>query len=209
MTDPKQILSAARLIPVLTIEREQDAVPLARALVAGGVKTLEITLRTAAAAKAAALIRAQVPEAIVGLGTVYTEEDLRIAVDLDLPFAFSPGGTPKLYAAAQRLGVAFIPGVATASELMQAIEFGFDCCKLFPAESVGGVGMLKSLAGPFLTAKFCPTGGITEANAPSYLALPNVLAVGGSWLTPSADLRAGHWQAITDRAVAAMARLGG
>jgi 2-dehydro-3-deoxyphosphogluconate aldolase/(4S)-4-hydroxy-2-oxoglutarate aldolase len=208
MLDTKHLLSAARLIPVLTIERAEDAIPLAQALVAGGVKTLEITLRTAAAAKAAALIRANVPEAIVGLGTVYTEEDLRLAADLDLPFAFSPGGTAKLFEAAARLGVAFIPGVATASELMVALENGIDCCKLFPAESVGGINLLKSLAGPFLSAKFCPTGGITEASAPLYLALPNVLAVGGSWLTPAADIRAGHWAAITERAKASMAKLG-
>ena len=209
MLDTKQLLRDARLIPVLTIERLEDAVPLAQALVAGGVKTLEITLRTPVAAHAAALIRAQVPEALVGLGTVCTEEDLRIAVDLDLPFAFSPGGTPRLFEAAARLGVAFIPGVGSASELMVALENGIDCCKLFPAESVGGINMLKSLAGPFADARFCPTGGITEASAPGYLALPNVLAVGGSWLTPAADLRAGNWAAITERARASLARLAG
>jgi len=207
MIDIGGLLKAARLIPVLTIEREEDAVPLAEALVAGGVRTLEVTLRTEAAKKAAALMRRHVPDAIVGLGTALTEEDLRLAKDLDLPFAFSPGATIKLIEAAARLGVAFIPGVATASELMVALEIGIDVCKLFPAESVGGIGTLKSLGAPFPQAKFCPTGGITEATAPGYLALPNVLAVGGSWLTPAAEIRAGNFAAITERAKASLAKL--
>jgi len=199
MTDIAALLKAARLIPVLTIEREEDAVPLAEALVAGGVKTLEVTLRTDAARKAAALMRRHVPDAIVGLGTALTEEDLRLAKDLDLPFAFSPGGTPKLYEAALRLEVGFVPGIGSASELMLGLEFGYSC--------FGGINMLKSLGAPFAQARFCPTGGITEATAPNYLALPNVLAVGGSWLTPAAEIRAGNFAAITARAKTSLAKL--
>lgn len=207
MTDIAALLKAARLIPVLTIERESDAIPLAEALVAGGIRTLEVTLRTDAARKAAALMRRHVPEAIVGLGTALTEEDLRLAKDLDLPFAFSPGATIKLIEAAARLGVAFIPGVATASELMVALENGINICKLFPAETAGGIAALKSLGAPFPQARFCPTGGITEATAPAYLALPNVLAVGGSWLTPASDLHDGNFAAITERAKTSLAKL--
>ena len=207
MMDVAALLKAARLIPVLTIERESDAIPLAEALVAGGIRTLEVTLRTDAARKAAALMRRHVPEAIVGLGTALTEEDLRLAKDLDLPFAFSPGATIKLIEAAARLGVAFIPGVATASELMVALENGINICKLFPAETAGGIAALKSLGAPFPQARFCPTGGITEATAPAYLALPNVLAVGGSWLTPASDLHDGNFAAITERAKTSLAKL--
>ena len=126
---------------------------------------------------------------------------------MDLPFAFSPGATPKLIEAAARLGMAFIPGVATASEVMVALENGLSCFKLFPAETVGGIALLKSLGAPFPQIRFCPTGGITEATAPGYLALPNVLAVGGSWLTPAADIRAGNFAAITERAKASLAKL--
>lgn len=208
MFDVHELLKSARLIPVLTIEREEDAVPLAEALVAGGVRVLEVTLRTPAAKKAAELMRRNVPDAVVGFGTALTEEDFRVAKDLDLPFCFSPGGTPKLFEAALKIGIGFVPGVGSASELMMALEYGFDCCKLFPAETVGGVNMLKSLGAPFPQARFCPTGGITEATAPHYLALPNVLAVGGSWLTPAADIRAGNFAAITERAKASLAKLG-
>jgi len=207
MNDVTILLKTAKLIPVLTIEREDEAVPLAEALVAGGVNTLEVTLRTAAAKKALTLIRRYVPKAIVGLGTALTEEDLRQAKDLELPFAFSPGATVKLMEAAQRLGVPLIPGIATASELMLAMEHGINCFKLFPAEAVGGMSMLKSLHGPFPRAKFCPTGGITENSAPKYLALPNVLAVGGSWLILPGEVRSGSFAAITARAKATFAKL--
>ena len=134
------LLRAARLVAVLTIERVDQAVPLARALVSGGVRTLEVTLRTPAGADAAAAIKAEVPEAVVGLGTVLTRRDLELARALDLPFAFSPGATPDLLDAARELGVPFVPGVATASELMAALARGFDTVKLFPAEQVGGLG---------------------------------------------------------------------
>jgi 2-dehydro-3-deoxyphosphogluconate aldolase/(4S)-4-hydroxy-2-oxoglutarate aldolase len=200
-----EILSAARLIPVLTIERLDRAVPLARALVAGGVRTLEITLRTAAGGDAAAAIQAEVPDAIVGLGTVVRRADLELAQRLKLPFAFSPGATPELLDAAVELGVPFIPGVGTASELIAAMARGFSTVKLFPAEQAGGVGMLKALSGPFPSARFNPTGGVSEANMSAYLALKNVVAVGGSWLATPSDIEAEDWAGITAKCQRAMA----
>ncbi|MGD0108456.1 MAG: bifunctional 4-hydroxy-2-oxoglutarate aldolase/2-dehydro-3-deoxy-phosphogluconate aldolase [Rhodopila sp.] len=203
------LLRAARLVAVLTIQRADQAVPLARALVAGGVRMLEITLRTAAGADSAAAIKDAVPDAIVGLGTVVSTRDLELTKSLGLPFAFSPGATPDLLDAAVELGVPFVPGIATASELITAMQRGFTTVKLFPAEQVGGIGALKALGGPFPTARFNPTGGVSEANMRSYLALPNVVAVGGSWMAPAADIEAGNWPAITDRARKAMDVLGG
>ena len=204
-TSLAELLRAARLVAVLTIDRVDQAVPLARALVAGGVRTLEITLRTPAGADAAAAIKQSVAEAVVGLGTVLTRRDLELAKSLDLPFAFSPGATPDLLDAAAELGVPFVPGIATASELIAATDRGFTTVKLFPAEQVGGVGALKALAGPFPSVRFNPTGGVSEANIGAYLALPNVVAVGGSWLAPAPDVAAGNWDAITARAQKAMA----
>ena len=208
MTQVEDILRAARLVPVLTIERVADAVPLARALVAGGVRTLEITLRTAAGADAAAAVKDAVPDAVVGLGTVITRRDLELTCSLGLTFAFSPGATPDLLDAAMELGVNFVPGIATASELIAAIGRGFTTVKLFPAEQMGGIGALKALSGPFPAVRFNPTGGVTEANMAAYLALPNVVAVGGSWLAPPAMVAAGNWAGITGRAKAAMALAG-
>jgi 2-dehydro-3-deoxyphosphogluconate aldolase / (4S)-4-hydroxy-2-oxoglutarate aldolase len=202
-----ELLRAARLVAVLTIDKVEHAVPLARALVAGGIKTLEVTLRTKAGAPAAAAIRDAVPEAIVGLGTVITRDELALIRQLDMHFAFSPGATPELLDAARDLGVPFVPGIGTASELVAALARGFDVVKLFPAEQVGGVGMLRALAGPFPTALFNPTGGVTEDNVNTYLAQPNVVAVGGSWVAPASDVRAGDWNAITARARRAMARI--
>jgi 2-dehydro-3-deoxyphosphogluconate aldolase/(4S)-4-hydroxy-2-oxoglutarate aldolase len=202
-----ELLRNARLVAVLTIERLDRAVPLARALVAGGVRTLEITLRTPAGADAAAAIKDAVPEAIVGLGTVLSTRDLELAKSLNLPFAFSPGATPDLLDAAVELGVPFVPGIATASELIAAMRRGFTTVKLFPAEQVGGIGALKALGGPVPSAQFNPTGGVSEANMGAYLALPNVVAVGGSWLAPNADVEAGDWQTITGRARHAMGLL--
>ena len=202
------LLSSARLVAVLTIESVDHALPLARALVAGGVKTLEITLRTAAGAPSARLIREKVPEAIVGLGTVVRRADLQLAKDLQLPFAFSPGATPELLDAAVELGVPFVPGIATASELIAAMSRGFGVVKLFPAEQVGGIGALKAFGGPVPAMRFNPTGGVTEANMRDYLAQKNVVAVGGSWLAPVADMQAGNWNAIEERARKAMGLLG-
>lgn len=195
-----ELLRLAPVVPVITIERVEDAVPLARALVAGGLRLLEITLRTPAACDAAAAIIAEAPEAVVGIGTVLTPEDLARARDLGARYALSPGATAELLDAAAESGLPFMPGVATASELMAALARGFDVVKFFPAVPAGGVAALKALAGPFPHARFCPTGGIGEENAAEWLALPNVVVVGGSWLTPAADIRAGAWDRITERA---------
>lgn len=199
-----ELLTEARVIPVLTIERVEDAVPLARALVAGGVATLEITLRTDAAVDAAKAIIAGVPDAIVGIGTILTPADLAQAVSLGAKFGVSPGSTPELLEALAKSDLPSLPGVATASEVMQAQAHGFNVLKFFPAEQAGGIAMLRALAGPFPQTRFCPTGGIGAANAAAWLAEPNVLAVGGSWLCPTAEIRAGNWSAITARCAEAM-----
>jgi len=202
-----QLLRIAPLIPVITIERVSDAVPLARALVAGGLQALEITLRTPAAPAAAAVIVKEVPEAILGLGTVLTAQDLDTARALDARFALSPGATPELLEAAAECDLPFIPGVQTASELMAALARGFDVVKFFPAGPAGGIAALRALAGPFPQVRFCPTGGVGADNFMDWLALPNVASVGGSWLAPSSEIRAGDWAAITARARAAMAKV--
>ena len=202
------LLSAARLVAVLTIERVADAVPLARALVAGGIRTLEVTLRTAAGADAAAAISEAVPDAVVGLGTVLRARDLELVKALGLPFAFSPGATPELLDAANELGVPFVPGIATASELLAALARGYGVVKLFPAEQLGGTAAVRALAGPFPAMRFNPTGGVTPANMGGYLSLPNVLAVGGSWLAPPELVRQGNWAAISRLAEQAAAALG-
>jgi 2-dehydro-3-deoxyphosphogluconate aldolase / (4S)-4-hydroxy-2-oxoglutarate aldolase len=191
------LLKSAVVIPVLTIERLEHAVPLAKALVAGGVRVLEVTLRTAVAIEAARAIMAVVPEAIVGIGTILNAEDLARAKALGASFGISPGATPDLLKAAAASGLPFAPGIATASELMQALAHGFNLVKFFPAEQSGGIKALRALAGPFPDVQFCPTGGVGEANAASWLAEPNVVAVGGSWLCPAADIRSGNWDGIT------------
>ena len=192
-----ELFKATLVIPVLTIERLEDAVPLARALVAGGVRVLEVTLRTPVAIPAAKAIMAGVPEAIVGIGTILNAGDLARAEALGVKFGISPGATPELLKAAAASGLPFAPGIATASELMQALAFGFNLVKFFPAEQSGGISALRALAGPFPDARFCPTGGIGEANARGWLSEPNVVAVGGSWLCPAAEIRSGNWAAIT------------
>jgi 2-dehydro-3-deoxyphosphogluconate aldolase / (4S)-4-hydroxy-2-oxoglutarate aldolase len=203
----KQLASLFRqavVIPVLTIDRLEDAVPLAKALVAGGVRTLEVTLRTPVAIEAAKAIVAEVPGTIVGIGTILNADDLAHAKSLGARFGISPGATPELLKAAAASDLPFAPGIATASELMAALAAGFDLVKFFPAEQAGGIKALRALAGPFPNALVCPTGGIGEANAAAWLAEPNVVAVGGSWLCPAADIRSGNWAGITamcDRAM--------
>jgi 2-dehydro-3-deoxyphosphogluconate aldolase/(4S)-4-hydroxy-2-oxoglutarate aldolase len=201
MTAKQEKLAAlfkqAVVIPVLTIERLEDAVPLARALVAGGVRVLEVTLRTPVAIPAAQAIISSVPEAVVGIGTILNADDLARAEALGAVFGISPGATPDLLKAAAASVLPFAPGIATASELMQALAHGFNLVKFFPAEQSGGIKALRALAGPFPDARFCPTGGIGEANAVAWLAEPNVFAVGGSWLCPAADIRSGNWAGIT------------
>jgi 2-dehydro-3-deoxyphosphogluconate aldolase/(4S)-4-hydroxy-2-oxoglutarate aldolase len=191
------LFKAARVIPVLTIERLEDAVPLARALVAGGVRVLEVTLRTPLAIEAAKAIISEVPDAIVGIGTILNASDLGRAEALGARFGISPGATPELLSAATASGLPFAPGIATASELMQALAHGFNLVKFFPAEQSGGIAALRALAGPFPDARFCPTGGIGHANSNAWLSEPNVVAVGGSWLCPAVEVRSGNWVGIT------------
>lgn len=193
----RALLKQALVVPVLTIDRVEDAVPLARALVAGGVRTLEITLRTEAALAAARAVIAEVPDAIVGLGTVLSPRDFETAQAIGARFTVSPGATRELLDAAAASDLPLLPGVATASELMQARERGFDVLKFFPAEQAGGIAMLRAWAGPFPDLKFCPTGGIGEGNAANWLAEPMVLAVGGSWICPSSAVRSADWAGIT------------
>ncbi len=194
------LLAKAKIIPVITLERLEDAVPLAQSLVAGGIPLLEITLRTPVAFVAAEAIIRHVPEAIVGIGTITCLEDLHRAQAIGAQFALSPGLTPKLLEAASALALPYIPGVQTAAEIMQALEWGFDLLKFFPAQQAGGRETLKAFLGPFEQVRFCPTGGITAQNAPDWLALPNVVAVGGSWLAPSSLINAKNWAQITQNA---------
>lgn len=189
------ILRQAPVIPVISIERLDDAEPLARALVAGGLPVLEVTLRTPAALGAIERM-SRVPGAIVGAGTVLTPEDMDAVARAGAQFAISPGATPRLYAAAAERDLPWLPAIATASELMQGLEHGYERFKFFPAESSGGVAALKSFAGPFARAKFCPTGGIDAAKARLYRALPNVLTVGGSWMLSAALIERGAFEAI-------------
>ena len=201
----KPILQLGPVIPVMVVDRTEDAVPLAQALLAGGVKVLEITLRTPNAMAVIGEIARHVPDAVVAAGTVTTPEQWEKAARAGAKFVVSPGLTPRLLDAALKAPIPLLPGVATASELMIAMDAGFECFKFFPAQQAGGIGMLKALGGPFANAVFCPTGGITPDNAPDYLALPNVACVGGSWLAPTTEVAAGNWTAIAALAQAASA----
>ena len=196
----EQMLGLAPVVPVLVIERSEDAVPLARALVAGGLPLLEVTLRTPTALDCIARIAAEVEGAVVGAGTVLTPQQLAAAEAAGARFAVSPGFSHRLVDAA---AIPLLPGVATASEAMAAQDAGLRFLKLFPAEAIGGAPLLKALYGPLADLRFCPTGGITAAIAPSYLEQPNVVCVGGSWMTPPALLAAGDWEGV--RALAAKA----
>ncbi len=199
----RELLNISPVIPVMVIDDLDSAVDLAQALVAGGIRVLEITLRSPVALAAIRRIRDQVPAAVVGAGTLTRPEHVQAAKDAGAVFGVSPGLTPALAQAVQASGLPLLPGVATASELMAAQAAGFDTFKLFPAQAVGGVALLQALHGPFAEARFCPTGGINPDNAPAYLSLPNVLAVGGSWLTPKAAVAAHDWAQITALAQAA------
>lgn len=196
-----------RVLPVVVIEQPAHAVPLAEALLAGGVDAIEITLRTPAALDAIAAVARAVPGLCVGAGTVLGTGDLRRVHDAGARFALSPGATPALLDAAAASPLPFVPGVMTASEAMAAHERGFTLLKLFPAEQAGGPAMLRALAGPLADVRFCPTGGLTAANAASYLRLPNVALVGGSWLAPRDVLARGDWGTVTALAQTAV-RLG-
>lgn len=208
MSDILSILSLSRpVMSVVTVSSVAEAVPLARALVKGGLPAIEVTLRTAAGMDAIRAIAAEVEGAIVGAGTVLTPADMTAAEKAGATFAVSPGSTIRLMAAGKDGAMPYLPAVATASELMVGLELGYEAFKLFPATVVGGVGWLKSIGAPFPKVKFCPTGGIDLASAPDFLALPNVACVGGSWTVPAAAIAAGDWTRIEGLARDAVAAL--
>ncbi|HWS79110.1 MAG TPA: bifunctional 4-hydroxy-2-oxoglutarate aldolase/2-dehydro-3-deoxy-phosphogluconate aldolase [Thermomonas sp.] len=190
------VFALAPVIPVITIADLDDALPLARALADNGLPVLEVTLRTACAVEAIARIARELPQACVGAGTVLNAGDLDAVARAGARFAISPGATDTLYRAAAGCPIPLIPGIATASELMRGLEHGWQRFKFFPAESSGGVPALRGFAGPFAQVRFCPTGGIDAAKAPTYLALPNVACVGGSWMLPADALATKDWDRI-------------
>jgi 2-dehydro-3-deoxyphosphogluconate aldolase/(4S)-4-hydroxy-2-oxoglutarate aldolase len=191
------VMRDAPVIPVIVLDDVAQAVPLARALVAGGIRMLEVTLRTPAALACIEAIAREVPQAVVGAGTVRSAADARAARDAGARFAVSPGFTVAVGRACRDLGLPLLPGVTTGSEIMQAQEEGYTQLKFFPAMQAGGVAMLKAWSGPFGDVMFCPTGGVSAANAGEFLALPNVACVGGSWLTPAAAVATSDWRQIT------------
>ncbi|MFI0153148.1 bifunctional 4-hydroxy-2-oxoglutarate aldolase/2-dehydro-3-deoxy-phosphogluconate aldolase [Streptomyces lydicus] len=190
------VLGLAPVIPVVVLDDAADAVPLARALVAGGLPAIEVTLRTPAAPAAIRAIAEEVPEAVVGAGTVLTPEHVDAAGAAGARFLVSPGWSPRLLRAMRVCGLPFLPGVSTASEVVTLLDEGVTELKFFPAEAAGGTAYLKSLAAPLPQARFCPTGGIGLASAPSYLALPNVACVGGTWMLPADALAAKDWDRV-------------
>ncbi|WP_019885899.1 bifunctional 4-hydroxy-2-oxoglutarate aldolase/2-dehydro-3-deoxy-phosphogluconate aldolase [Streptomyces purpureus] len=202
------VLDLAPVVPVVVLDDAADAVPLARALVAGGLPAIEVTLRTPAALGAIRAISDRVPEAVVGAGTVLTARGVRDAVAAGARFLVSPGWTDALVQAMRASGVPFLPGVSTASEVVALLERGVSEMKFFPAEAAGGIPYLKSLSGPLPQARFCPTGGISLASAPSYLALPNVGCVGGTWMLPADAVAARDWGRVEALARGAAALAG-
>ncbi|KOX32434.1 MULTISPECIES: bifunctional 4-hydroxy-2-oxoglutarate aldolase/2-dehydro-3-deoxy-phosphogluconate aldolase [unclassified Streptomyces] len=205
MTSVFDLAPEAPVVPVVVIEDAADAVPLARALVAGGLPLIEVTLRTPAALDALRAIADGVPEAVVGAGTVVSVAGVADAVGAGARFLVSPGWTGRLLGAMRESGVPFLPGVSTVSEVVALLERGVDAMKFFPAEAAGGVPYLKSLAGPLPQARFCPTGGVSPASAPAYLALPNVGCVGGTWMLPPDALAARDWARVESLARGAAA----
>jgi len=196
----RSILALAPVVPVLTIERLEHAVPLAQALTAGGLRVQEVTLRTPVALAAIEAMRSAVPEAVVGVGTLTRAEQFVEAQRAGAQFGVSPGLTTQMVQAAMDAPFALLPGIMTPTELMVGLGHGFDTFKLFPAQQAGGLGMLKALAGPFPQVVFCPTGGITRASAPEFLEQANVACVGGSWVAPAELIRAGAWSEIEELA---------
>jgi len=192
-----ELMRVGPVIPVIAIDRIEQAVPLARALVTGGVRVLEVTLRTPAGIDAIAAIARDVPDAIVGVGTITQAQEFASAAKAGARFAVTPGLTPALIEGARRAAMPLLPGVMTPSDVIAAKAAGYRELKLFPAQQAGGIGMLKALGGPFPDVAFCPTGGVTAATAPEFLALPNVPCVGGSWLTPKEAIAAGDWVRIS------------
>jgi 2-dehydro-3-deoxyphosphogluconate aldolase/(4S)-4-hydroxy-2-oxoglutarate aldolase len=192
-----QVMQDAPVIPVIVLHDVKHAVALARALVAGGIRMLEVTLRTPQALACLEAIAREVPEAVAGAGTVRSAADVQASLNAGARFAVSPGYTHTVGQACRDAGLPLLPGVATGSEIMAAQEDGYNELKFFPAMQAGGPAMLKAWGGPFIDVRFCPTGGVTQANAAEFLALSNVACVGGSWLTPADALAAGDWARIT------------
>jgi 2-dehydro-3-deoxyphosphogluconate aldolase/(4S)-4-hydroxy-2-oxoglutarate aldolase len=201
-----QVMQDAPVIPVIVLNDVAHAVPIARALVAGGIRMLEVTLRTPAALACIEAIAKAVPQAVVGAGTVRTRADAQAAASAGALFAVSPGYTSAVGQACRDAGMSLLPGVATGGEIMMAQEDGFTELKFFPAMQAGGPAMLKAWSGPFFDVKFCPTGGVTPQNASEFLALPNVVCVGGSWLVPADAMMQGDWMRITQLARSASTR---
>ena len=199
------LLSSFRVLPVVTADDADVTVQLARTLRNGGMKAIEITLRTAAALDAIRAVKQQVPEIQVAAGTITNPAELAAAVDAGADFFVSPGSTTQLLQAARRMGVDFVPGVATASEVMMGLDHDFTVFKLFPATAAGGIPLLNSLAGPYPNVRFCPTGGLTPANFREFLDLPNVICCGGSWMVAEGLVRNGNWSEIERLAAEAMA----
>lgn len=195
----QSLLTKTPVIPVLSIDNSAHAVSLAAALQAGGINTLEIVLRTPAARQAVALIKSKMPQITIGIGTVLTVDQLQWAKDIGAAFAISPGSTERLLVTAKKLAIDFLPGVATASEIMRALELGYDTMKLFPANLAGGIQAIKNFASLFPQVSFCPTGGVNQDNLVDYAKLPNVITIGGSWLAPKDLIATENWTAITNR----------
>ena len=191
------VMKISPIVPVIAIENAEDALPLAEALMAGGIGLMEITLRTPAGIKAIEIIAKHFPQMAVGAGTVMNPDDFKKAVDHGAQFVFSPGISVELMETSKALNVPFIPGVATASEVMLALNNGFEHCKLFPATAVGGIEILNGFYGPFPSMRFCPTGGISLHNLNDFLKLPNVLCAGGSWIVPKMVLKNKEFSKIT------------
>jgi 2-dehydro-3-deoxyphosphogluconate aldolase/(4S)-4-hydroxy-2-oxoglutarate aldolase len=203
----KEFLAPLGVMPVIVLDAVEDAVPVALALQKGGIISVEITLRTVVALECIKEIKAACPDLIVGAGTLVSERNVEQVAALGIDFAVSPGMTETLVKSAQANGVKLLPGVATCSEIIQGMELGLSCFKLFPATAVGGLPLLKAINGPLPQVTFCPTGGLTINDFTDYLALPNVACVGGSWLVPKAAVDAKDWQAITDIALKTMAKI--
>lgn len=208
MLNTLDLVTYGPVIPVIVLQRVQDAVPLAEALVAGGVRVLEVTMRTPVALQCIEAIAKAVPDAIVGAGTIRSAADAKAAKDAGSLFGVSPGYTPEVGRACRDVGLPLLPGVATSSEVMTAQADGLQFLKFFPASQAGGIPMLKALAGPFPDVVFCPTGGISLKTAPDFLSLSNVKVCGGSWLTPADAVEAGDWARITELAREAQALRG-
>src|SRR5580700_4434448 len=192
----RDVLALAPVIPVLTVAKLEHAAPLARALYAGGLEVLEITLRTEVALAVIEAMRKAVPEAVVGAGTLLRPEDFKRAEAVGAQFAVTPGLTPQLAEAAKSVSYPLLPGIVSPSEILEALQFGYDTLKFFPAQQAGGIPMLQAFAGPFANVAFCPTGGISRNTAPAFLKLRNVLCVGGSWVAPNARVEQGDWAGI-------------